>query len=52
MFAPVVSRFKTYGVPLDPICQAYSEAILALPAMQEWMMAAERETEILEKFEF
>jgi glutathione S-transferase len=48
MFAPVASRFVTYGVSLDPISQAYVEAILALPAMQEWLAAAAIEEEHLE----
>jgi len=47
MFAPVVTRFVTYGVPLDAIAQAYTEAILALPAMQDWMAAAAAEIEVL-----
>ncbi|MBW4659146.1 MAG: glutathione S-transferase family protein [Drouetiella hepatica Uher 2000/2452] len=47
MFAPVVSRFVTYGVPLDAIAQAYAEATLGLPAMQEWLIAAAAETEVL-----
>jgi glutathione S-transferase len=47
MYAPVVSRFLTYAVPMDDICRAYSEAILALPAMVEWFAAAEAETEVL-----
>jgi glutathione S-transferase len=45
MYAPVVSRFVTYGVSLDSVCQAYADAIWALPAMQEWLTAAEAETE-------
>ena len=45
MFAPVVTRFVTYDVPLAPICRAYAEAILALPAMQEWIKEAGEETE-------
>jgi glutathione S-transferase len=40
MYAPVVTRFHTYGVPLDPVCTAYVEAALALPSMQEWIAAA------------
>ncbi|PSB02920.1 glutathione S-transferase family protein [Merismopedia glauca] len=52
MFAPVVSRFHTYGVTLDPICQTYCEAILALPAMQEWMTAAQNEVDIIKQYEF
>jgi len=47
MYAPVVSRFRTYGVPLDGICEAYAEAILALPAMQAWSQAAHAEVEDL-----
>ena len=44
MYAPVVSRFRTYGVPLGPEAQAYADAVFALPAMQEWGALAARET--------
>ena len=40
MYAPVVSRFVTYDVPLDEVSAAYREAVLALPAMREWLAAA------------
>ncbi|HLN23108.1 MAG TPA: glutathione S-transferase family protein [Patescibacteria group bacterium] len=40
MFAPVVTRLHTYGVPLNGVSQAYVEAALAVPAMQEWIEAA------------
>ena len=30
MYAPVVTRFRTYDVTLDPICEDYAEAILSL----------------------
>ncbi|BAZ22684.1 glutathione S-transferase domain protein [Kalymmatonema gypsitolerans NIES-4073] len=43
MYAPVVSRFVTYGVQLDAICKEYAEAVFALPAMQEWLNAASNE---------
>lgn len=36
MYAPVVSRFVTYGVEMPPLVQAYAERIFALPAMQDW----------------
>ncbi|NJL22645.1 MAG: glutathione S-transferase family protein [Leptolyngbyaceae cyanobacterium SM1_3_5] len=48
MYAPVVTRFVTYAVPLPPIAQAYVEAIEQLPAMQEWLAAAAAETEVLD----
>lgn len=47
MYAPVVSRFTTYSVTLDPICKAYTDAIWALPAMQDWLAAAQAETEVI-----
>lgn len=51
VYAPVVLRFRTYDIQLDPICQAYSEAILALPAMQEWLDDAIAESETIPAFE-
>ena len=51
MYAPVVLRFRTYEVELPPACRAYTDAMLELPAMREWIAAAERETESIEKFE-
>ncbi|HJV07693.1 MAG TPA: glutathione S-transferase family protein [Chromobacteriaceae bacterium] len=42
-YAPVVTRFLTYDVPLPPLAQAYADHILSLPAMQEWYDAAAAE---------
>jgi len=36
MFAPVTTRFTTYGVELDATCRAYVDAVAALPAMIAW----------------
>lgn len=41
MFAPVATRFVTYGVALDPVSQAYVDATMALPALQDWIKAAQ-----------
>ena len=43
MYAPVVSRFETYGVEVPAPVRAYMDRMLALPAMQEWKIAAEKE---------
>ena len=51
MYAPVVLRFRTYEVELPPVCRAYADAMHALPALQEWIRDAERETESLPQFE-
>ncbi|NJR66178.1 MAG: glutathione S-transferase family protein [Leptolyngbyaceae cyanobacterium CRU_2_3] len=50
MFAPVVSRFLTYGVPLTAIAEDYVAAIESLPAMQAWFTAAAAEPETLSTF--
>ena len=47
-YAPVVTRFATYGVDLSPLLAAYSESVLALPAMQQWITAAKSERETIE----
>ncbi len=47
MFAPVVTRFVTYGVKVDSVSEAYMKAILFLPAMQEWIKAASLEKEMI-----
>ena len=51
MYAPVVSRFRTYGVTLEPALQAYADRIWDLPAMTEWREAALVEKEEIEELE-
>jgi glutathione S-transferase len=52
MFAPVVLRFVIYDVQLDAIARNYVETILKLPALQEWIKAAETEKEMIAAYEF
>ena len=52
MFAPVVTRFRTYKIDLEREAEAYCDTIMALPAMQEWIAAAKNEPMIVEAFEF
>jgi len=52
MFAPVVSRFRTYKVELNAEMQAYCDAVWTLPAMQEWAAAARNEPMVIESAEF
>ena len=40
MFAPVVSRFRTYEVALEGAAQDYMAAVWDTPAMREWAAAA------------
>ncbi len=47
MYAPVVSRFHTYGVELGQAARSYMEAVMALPAWGEWRAAALAEPWVL-----
>ena len=45
MFAPVATRFRTYGVDLarfgdDDVAAAYAATLLAMPEMAEWTEGA------------
>lgn len=43
MFAPVATRFLTYGVGVDPTVNGYVRALVEWPAMREWAAAAAAE---------
>ena len=43
MYAPVVTRFDTYGGTLAPDIRAYVDAVLAMPAMRHWYAEAAKE---------
>jgi len=47
MYAPVVSRFHTYAIEVSPASTAYMQAVMALPAWQEWYDAALKEEWLL-----
>ncbi|SMF07228.1 glutathione S-transferase [Tistlia consotensis] len=48
-YAPVVSRFVTYGIPLDGAAAAYAEAVQAWSPYREWLAAGEIEPWVLER---
>lgn len=43
MYAPIVLRFNTYGAHVGATAQAYMSTVLADPALQEWLAAAQAE---------
>ena len=47
MFAPVATRIRTYDLPVSDAAAEYVEAIYALPAFQEWLAEALKETWIV-----
>ncbi len=52
MYAPVVTRLKTYDVRVeDPACAAYCERVLAMPELQEWTAAAQQEPDEIDELE-
>ena len=48
MYAPVVARFHTYGIPVAADTRAYMDAVMALPAWAEWRDAAMKEPWIMQ----
>ncbi len=51
IYAPVVTRFRTYDVALDKTCSAYAERVLALPEVREWYEAAMAEPEEIDELD-
>ena len=51
MYAPVISRFRTYDVKLSQPLQDYADRIWSLPAVAEWREAALAEKEEIEELE-
>ena len=51
MFAPVVTRFVTYGVKVPPFAAIYMEAVLHRADVVEWIELAQDEPWVIEQYE-
>jgi glutathione S-transferase len=51
MYAPVATRFETYGVQGSPLVAEYVRTVLADPDMQRWYEDARAEQEVIEASE-
>ncbi|WP_068077432.1 glutathione S-transferase family protein [Novosphingobium lentum] len=51
IYAPVVSRFITYAIPVPGFAVAYMQAVWEHEWLQAWIAAAEAEDWVIEKFE-
>jgi glutathione S-transferase len=51
MYAPVVTRLLTYDVPVSSTIAAYCKRIMELPAMQEWVAAAQAEVDEIDELD-
>ena len=50
-YAPIVSRFLTYGVSPGGVAGEYMDAVWALPAMQDWAEKARAEEWSVERYD-
>ncbi|CCD98445.1 glutathione S-transferase family protein [Bradyrhizobium sp. STM 3809] len=51
MFAPVVTRFHSFAVPVTADTRAYMETMMAMPAFAAWVKDGLAETWIIERVE-
>ena len=51
MYAPVVTRFITYSIPMPPFAELYMKAVLSHPHVIEWIDKAQDEPWVIEQYE-
>ncbi|QPF82292.1 glutathione S-transferase family protein [Bradyrhizobium genosp. L] len=51
MYAPVVHRFRTYAISVEGAARHYYDAMLALPAFQQWTRDGLAEALLIDRFE-
>ena len=51
MYAPLALRFQTYGIELSEGAKAYQQKVLAGESLQQWLVEASQETDIIEEGE-
>jgi glutathione S-transferase len=51
MYAPVVTRFRSYDVKQDALCERYCRQIMSWAPMREWFAAAQKEPEQIDELD-
>ena len=51
MFAPIATRFQTYGVQLEGHAKNYMERLLEHPLVTEWLRLGQAEAEVIQELE-
>lgn len=51
MFAPIVTRFITYGVRMPPFAEMYMKAVLSQADVNDWIDKAQDEPWVIEQYE-
>ena len=47
MFAPIATRFQTYGVQLQGLAKGYIDRLLDHPLVAEWLRLGKLETDVI-----
>jgi len=47
MYAPVVLRFASYGIPVPPASAGFMQSVMAMPPMLDWLRQAGAEIEVV-----
>lgn len=51
MYAPVATRFRSYDVKMEGMCERYCQQIMAWPEMKAWFAAAQHEPEQIDELD-
>jgi len=51
MYAPVVTRFQTYGISVPALTEKYCRKVITDASMKQWYEAALHESEVIDKAE-
>lgn len=51
MYAPVVTRFRSYDIRMEGACERYCRQITSWPDMQEWFAAAQKEPDHIDELD-
>jgi glutathione S-transferase len=51
VFAPIATRFQTYGIELSGCASGYKERLLLHPLVERWLVEGKHEPDIIEEFE-
>jgi glutathione S-transferase len=51
MFAPIATRFQTYGVQLNGMAKSYMDRLLGHPLVAEWLHLGQQEVDVIDVLE-
>lgn len=51
MYAPVVTRFRTYDIRMEGMCERYCQHVILWSPMQEWFAGAQKEPDHIEELD-